>query len=573
MLQSEIDKQQRCRGAIGSFRLCLAAFFVLLAACATSHKMDPDRTSGKIVATAQKSDRGTHLLHTPDGVRERSSCALDAFNDMASSQMQEAQSAAVRATACTRAWLSSVLKGRTQWAPGLMEDGGVAVEVVLRDVSPNLATSFQIIPSDLVPMGMYWGARKTKSGFGVPVVLMSPRCRDRPACKLLPPSGVARTATAWLEPAPGGGSPRLVLGHPIRTRGVYTGYNYWPLAEDSSAFYAAALADSPIRRLSIWNLLGGREMGRRAGVYLLEDYDPNKRTLVMIHGLGSSPVTWARLSNAIWADPILRANYQVWQVVYETNEPILVGRHRVERHLDAAWEMLDPPGTSAARRNIVLLGHSMGGAISRLLMIDSKDEVWSAAFAKPVSALAGSSNDLRALEGMFRFAPYPGVRRGIFLAAPHQGSPTAGSFVGRTVNRLVGRRSPELTSLRRVAAENESAVPPSLRSHFLEDNINSISTLRGDQPVMAAARALTIPCGTAFHTIAGRRPGKSPPGDGIVPLESAILPGAASTLVIEAGHNVHEYDEAIAEVIRILHEDMSSGSQPRCDTTVAGDTD
>ncbi|UOV05427.1 alpha/beta hydrolase [Pseudoxanthomonas sp. F37] len=325
------------------------------------------------------------------------------------------------------------------------------------------------------------------------------------------------------------------------------------MAEDSSAFYAAALGHSPIRRLSVWNLLGGREMGRRAGVYLLEDYDPNKRTLVMVHGLGSSPVTWARLSNAIWADSELRANYQIWQVVYETNEPILVGRHRVERYLDKAWETLDPQGIAPARRNIVLLGHSMGGAISRLLMVQSHDKVWKAAFNAPVSALSGNTEDIRALEGMFRLAPYPGVKRGIFLASPHQGSPTAGSFIGRVADRLIGRRSPELAALRRVAIKNEGAVPAALKHHFLEGNINSITTLRSDQPVMAAARELQVSDCTPFHTIAGHKAGSSPPGDGVVPLESAILPGAASNLVIESSHNVHEQDAAIAEVIRILH--------------------
>ena len=39
----------------------------------------------------------------------------------------------------------------------------------------------------------------------------------------------------------------------------------------------------------------GDQIGRRAGVYLLEDYDPNKRPLVMIHGLGSTPLIWAQL--------------------------------------------------------------------------------------------------------------------------------------------------------------------------------------------------------------------------------------------------------------------------------------
>lgn len=545
------------------YRWKLLALLCLLSGCSTLRDADAGRAEEGAVrhrlATSVE-DRGRATGSAPSASM---SCALKALDRMASSQRAVALQASTEAAECTKAWLNTVGRAHPQWQQGTTTVAGTTVEVVLRDASPNLATNFRIIPSDQVPMHMYWGARKTRSGFGVPVVLLSERCSGRPVCSLLPPSGVARSATAWLEPSADGGAPRLVLGHAVRTKGVYTGYNFWPLAEDSSAFYAAALGHSPIRRLSIWNLLGGREMGRRAGVYLLEDYDPNKRTLVMIHGLGSSPVTWARLSNAIWADPQLRANYQIWQVVYETNEPILIGRHRVERYLDKAWETLDPQGTAPARRNIVLLGHSMGGAISRLLMVQSHDKVWRAAFNAPVSALRGNTEDIRALDGMFRLAPYPGVKRGIFLASPHQGSPTAGSFLGRVADRLVGRRSPELAALRRVAIQNEGAVPAGLKDHFLRGNINSITTLRSDQPVMAAARELQIVDCTPFHTIAGHKAGSSPPGDGVVPLESAILPGATSNLVIESSHNVHEHDAAITEVLRILHREIEDNGDVR----------
>ena len=79
-----------------------------------------------------------------------------------------------------------------------------------------------------------------------------------------------------------------------------------PLAIDTSAAYVAGARTSKLGRLGIWGLLGGDEVGRRAGLYLLEDYDPSKRPLVMIHGLGSSPLIWQRLSNAVWAAPHLR---------------------------------------------------------------------------------------------------------------------------------------------------------------------------------------------------------------------------------------------------------------------------
>jgi hypothetical protein len=50
----------------------------------------------------------------------------------------------------------------------------------------------------------------------------------------------------------------------------------------------------------------------------------------MIHGLGSSPLIWGRLSTEVWGDHALHARYQIWHVVYETNAPLLVLRARVK---------------------------------------------------------------------------------------------------------------------------------------------------------------------------------------------------------------------------------------------------
>ena len=448
------------------------------------------------------------------------------------------------------------LPRKGEWSRDQGHVGSVPIRVRLRDASPYLAPSFQLIRADKVPMTMYRGARYGRAGFGVPVVLISPRCDDRPICELLPPSGVFRWATAWVESGEGDEPPRLVLAHPVRSDPHVHGGRAWPLAVDSSAFYAAGLSDSPIARLSILGLFGGDGLGRRTGVYLLEDYDPAKRPLIMVHGLGSSPLAWARLSNAVWGDPELRRRYQVWQLVYQTRDPILVARSRVQVHLDRAWHLLDPEGDDAARGGMVLVGHSMGGVLSRLMLVRARDELWNAAFLQPASALDAEADEIAALENFFRFEPYPGIRRAVFIAAPHRGSPVAGSGLGRIVQGLVGRRTPEIRILQRVARKNPEAVRDELRSAYLGGRINSITTLQASQPVMRAARALAPARPVPFHTIAGVVPGSDPPGDGVVPLASTVLEGAASTRIIASRHDVHEQDAAIEEILRILRQDL-----------------
>ena len=84
--------------------------------------------------------------------------------------------------------------------------------------------------------------------------------------------------------------------------------------------------------------------------------------------------------------------------------------------------------------------------------------------------------------------------------------------------------------------------------------INSITTLQSEQPVRRATESLLPPAGIRYHTIAGVQPGHGRLTDGYVPLDSALIPGAESSFVVESGHSIHENPRAVAEVLRILRE-------------------
>lgn len=483
-------------------------------------------------------------------------CAATAYAPMASPRADVAGAAATLANRCTEGLLETVLRRSSPgWKPGPTRIAGVEVDVDFRRISHYFSKPAQLALAADVPADLFDGERHTTPGFGVPLTLLAPRCDDRPLCTHLPPEGVFRWATAWIENAPGAPMPRLVIGDPVALGDVQVGARRYPLAADTSAFYAHGASTSTLRRLAVWGLLRGNEVGRRAGLYLLEDYDPNKRPVVMIHGLGSNPLAWARVSNAIWGDALLRSQFQVWHMVYQTNAPTLVLRHRLRGYLDATWQAVDPDGDDAARRGIVLIGHSLGGVLSRLLSVDSGEALWSAAFNAPIGDFVGDEDDLRLADQVFHFGRYPGVTRAIFIASPHKGSPTADGFLGRLARSIVGQRAPEIDALRRLARANSGYVKEDLRMLYQRGLLNSITTLQTAQPVRKAAQALlpSIP----YHTIAGSLPGRDPPTDGFVPLDSALLPGAASTLVVEWGHDVYESREAVAEVLRILREDVA----------------
>lgn len=256
----------------------------------------------------------------------------------------------------------------------------------------------------------------------------------------------------------------------------------------------------------------------------------------------------------IFGTPDLRARYQVWHVVYPTSTPILLDRHRVETFLNHGWSVLDPSGTAPARQDVVLIGHSLGAVISRLLTADSGEVVWNAVFDEPVGALSGTSADIATVDSLFHFNAYPGIGREIFLAAPHRGSPTADDFIGHLAVHLVRVQAPELDALLRVTDANRPHVSAALYADYLKEGLSSVSTLRSEQPVSRASQALMPVAGVRYYTFAGHLPGTNPPGDGIVPLDSAILAGAQSTTIVNDGHQLYLNDEVLAKIVAILRQ-------------------
>ncbi|HEY5851892.1 MAG TPA: alpha/beta hydrolase [Lysobacter sp.] len=535
-------------------------------ACAGSDATD---AAASLAMARAWSHRATLLGEGRAALNAWAQCAIAAYPALGASET--ATEAATLSGQCTDALLGQMLAHRRDgWLPGAQHVDGLAFDVEFRQLSPYLHGPLTLTRARDVPMTLYGdGGRMHRPGLGVPLAVLSARCSDLPLCKLLPPEGVFRNATAWMEPGRDTGdgqhSPRLVIADAVALDTLMVGSQRLALAYDTSAAFASGAGTSRLDRLAIWGLLGGHEVGRLAGLYLLEDYDPGKQPLVMIHGLGSSPLTWAPLSNAVWGAPELRKRFQVWHVVYQTNAPLLVTRRRVQRYLDEAWDILDPEGDDKARSGVVLVGHSMGGVVARMLCIDSGEVLWNAAFVVPETALDADPADIRSVDEVFHFKPYPGIARAIFIASPHGGSPSATRWFGRLARVLVGRRTPELESLKRIAEENPEAVQPELRLFYQQARLNSISTLQTQQPVRVAGQALMPAAGIPYHTIAGALPGRSPQSDGVVPLSSAVIPGAESTLVLPAGHDVHESAAGVAEVLRILRASIDAeapGAEP-----------
>lgn len=324
------------------------------------------------------------------------------------------------------------------------------------------------------------------------------------------------------------------------------------LAASFTAPYALWLERSHFGRQAKRSLVRPGEETLEPRVFLMQPYDPDRLTVVLIHGLASSPEAWVDLANELMGDEEIRRHYQVWQVFYNTSAPIAYNRYAIYQALDKALDRFDPDRTHTASRNMVLAGHSMGGVIARLLLVDSGDRLWASLLGHPPTD--ADRQRLALLAPYLNLTPMPEVSRAVFLAAPHRGAPKASSWLGRTGSRLVHLPASLVGKMGDAADALTSDQPEAAdRLRHLPDSIDGLSDRF---PFRQITSDLPIAPGVTYHSILGCAkpvPSESACTDGLVPYTSAHLDGAASELIVPSGHSVQKTPEAILELRRILH--------------------
>ncbi|MDZ4325893.1 MAG: hypothetical protein U1A73_12905 [Pseudomonas sp.] len=347
------------------------------------------------------------------------------------------------------------------------------------------------------------------------------------------------------------GAARLVVTDASQSRSVETVFGPVPLARDMSVAYAGA-AIAFEEELSRWEALLGALPGDEATqIRLLAPVDDTKTPVLLIHGLASSPMAWANMINELLGDPDISAHYQFWMARYPTGLPILVNRQNLARAIDD-FRAITGTSPESPLQSMIVVGHSMGGVLTRLLVTDPGTALWEAAFDAPPEQLAGSPEDIAAARDLFVFEPIGGVEEVVFIATPHGGSVRADGPLASLVRGLIKGPGRTLEFLTRLARSNLERVRPDLRDNYQRGGPDSLNTLSPSQPVIQAARHLPIVPGIKTHSVIGIvDPALPAKGDGVVSLESASWPADAEYR-IEGGHNLHTVPETILTLKGIL---------------------
>ena len=135
-----------------------------------------------------------------------------------------------------------------------------------------------------------------------------------------------------------------------------------PLESDLTTPLAYRMEGSSAFDLNLGVFLGKEPNTIPDGLYMTEDYRPGKIPVVLVHGTASSPVWWVELLNTLTADPQIRERYQFWYFVYTSNKPVAMSAAELRDALNEKMALLDPQGKDMALRQMVVAGHSQGGA-------------------------------------------------------------------------------------------------------------------------------------------------------------------------------------------------------------------
>lgn len=435
---------------------------------------------------------------------------------------------------------------------------GIVVQTADPDLDPTQFDRLQVA-EDFHVNGL---TMHTIDGLGVPLLAVRemPDRSERTGQdrfygrRLVPPL----TAVLLTTGAPAGGQwrsqpIRLIVYDPLAHSGVKIGRRSMPLAADFTTPLAFQAGQMRASTLELAGVVNPEKLAEKTGIYQIHPYRAGKIPIVFIHGLASSPGAWVPMFNELRGDPVLRDRYQFWFAYYPTGFPAPVSVAKLRGELHDLQKTLDPEGTDPALRNMVVVGHSLGGLVSRMLIQTSGNQVWDSFFTKPPGGVIMTPESREWARGIFFFEPEPTIRRVVFVAAPHRGSSLANQLFGRFSSALV-RPSPRIAELRDALTALNG--PDVFQPEYRDRMIDSIDNLEWESPMLKTLAGLPLAPGVPYHSIVGNVTSFEDPTrwtDGIVRYSSAHMDGAVSELVVPYRHTqCTTKPQAIAEVRRIL---------------------
>ncbi len=407
---------------------------------------------------------------------------------------------------------------------------------------------YDLFPTDSLKIGgTFFKTRSAVRGIGAPLVAVarSENLHFRQQYKL---PRIYAPVTAAIRFS--GQNAELDFVDPMKSERVKLSKRTFPLAVDLSAPTAMLIARERPERLGFARVINPQKYAGTARLTQLQQFDPARTPVIFVHGLQETGASWAPMIDTLRNDLWIRQHYQFWFFSYPSGYPYPYSAALFRQDLDGMDRAFPN------HKRLVLIGHSMGGMICRLMITDAGDKIWRDYFSTPPAKTPLASDTRKLLEEALVFNHRPDVESAIFISTPHRGSKIASGLIGRIGAALV--RTPQ--QFMSIYASTKPLIIADPAARTLKRMPNSVDTLEPNDRFVQAVDKLPIAPGIPYHSIMGDRGRGDTPNssDGIVPYWSSHLDGAESELIVNSDHGAQYNQQAIREVERILKENLTA---------------
>jgi pimeloyl-ACP methyl ester carboxylesterase len=332
-----------------------------------------------------------------------------------------------------------------------------------------------------------------------------------------------------------------------------------PLETDFTTPLAYMLEGAEVWDIGI-SAFFGREMDKiRDGLYMSEPYRPGKIPIVFVHGTASSPVWWSEMFNTLRFDPLIQQKFQFWYFVYTTSKPMVMSAAELRDALRKKLVELDPQGKDKALQQMVVIGHSQGGLLTKLIAVETGESLVRAVTGENLDSLKMPDETKAEVRRFLMLQPLPFVNEVVFLSTPHRGSFQSKEWVRNLVKKLIRFPATLLETTGDLYGYMTDDIKRMLGGKSV---LTSADGMSPDSPLLKALAEIPLAPWVKGHSIIAVKGDGDPKlgNDGVVEYTSAHLDGMESEFIVRGDHSSQLNPLAIDEVRRILVEHVRASS-------------
>ena len=438
--------------------------------------------------------------------------------------------------------------------------GTIDLSLDTRNFPVKMESFEKIVPADRLDIfGL--SRRNRDAGLGVPFIAVGRKTKKLPVKRSSPGTLFMRIRSDVQGLGNGTLQGTMELYAPFdRTRVEVKGKPV-PLESDLSAQLAYNLNQPVLWELDIAGFFSGKGP-IPTGLYFLKPYNPAQIPILFVHGTASSPVWWAEMFNTLMADPILRRYCQFGFYLYDSGKAIGLSARQFRETLTKMVAELDPEGRNKALRNMVIIGHSQGGLLTKLTAVDTGDRVIRHVTGKGLEELDVTPEQRKLIKERVVVEPLPFVGRVVFISTPHRGSFLAGDFVRNLVRRLV---SLPVDIVKQTVLLSKALATAKVPEEWrISEKSTSLDSMSPKNPALLALAEIPLAPGIKGHSIIAVQSDGDPTkgNDGVVEYKSAHVDYVESEFLVKSGHSCQGHPLTIEEVRRILLLHLAPADNP-----------